>query len=257
MRKSILGLSAVLLATVATPAFAQDDADGITITGGATVVSDYRFRGVSQTGEEAAIQGTINVTHESGLYAGVWGSSIDLVAGASDLNTELDFYAGYSREVIPGLTADLGLLYYYYPKDGDVATDFFEPYFSLSGAVGPVNAKVGVAYAFEGQNALGDDDNIYVYTDANTAIPGTPFKLKGHVGYTDGALASTGLTGALSGNYWDWSVGAEASYKALTFGVSYVDTDIKNDAFGGPFGSPGANAIGSDAGIVFSVGASF
>lgn len=252
MRKSILGLSAVLLATVATPAFAQDDADGITITGGATVVSDYRFRGVSQTSEEAAIQGTINVTHESGLYAGVWGSSVDFFGGS-----ELDAYVGYSREVVPGLTADVGLLYYYYPKKADFASDYFEPYFSLSGAIGPVNAKVGVAYAWEGQNALLDDDNIYVYTDANTAIPGTPFKLKGHVGYTDGALASTGLTGALSGNYWDWSLGAEASYKALTFGVSYVDTDIKNDAFGGVGGSAGANAFGSDAGVVFSVGANF
>lgn len=251
MRKSILGLSAVLLATVATPAFAQDDADGITITGGATVVSDYRFRGVSQTGEEAAIQGTINVTHESGLYAGVWGSSIDL-EGTGLGGSELDAYVGYSREVVPGLTADVGLLYYYYPKNADFASDYFEPYFSLSGAIGPVNAKVGVAYAWEGQNALLDDDNIYVYTDANTAIPGTPFKLKGHVGYTDGILSYT--SGAISGNYWDWSVGAEASYKALTFGVSYVDTDVKNDAFST---SPGANAIGSDAGIVFSVGASF
>lgn len=256
MRKSILGLSAVLLATVATPAFAQDDADGITITGSATVVSDYRFRGVSQTNEEAAIQGSINVAHESGLYAGVWGSSSSVVDSA-----ELDFYAGYSREVIPGLTADLGLLYYYFPKNGNVATDYFEPYFSLSGAVGPVNAKVGVAYAWEGQNALPDtdgvapfedDDNVYVYADANTAIPGTPFKLKGHVGYTDGSQAQ--FSGAISGNYWDWSLGAEASYKSLTFGVSYVDTDVKNDPFSF---SPGANAIGSDAGVVFSVSANF
>ena len=246
MRKSILGLSAVLLATVATPAFAQDE-DGITITGGATVVSDYRFRGVSQTSEEAAIQGTINVTHESGLYVGVWGSSVSFLGG-----TELDIYAGYSREITPGLTADAGVLYYYYPKNGTGATDFFEPYFSLSGAVGPVNAKVGVAYAPEGQNALADDDNIYVYTDLNTAVPGTPFKLKGHVGYTDGATAP--LSGAVSGDYWDWSVGAEASYKALTFGVAYVDTDVKNDPFST---SPGANAVGSDAGVVFSVGASF
>lgn len=247
MRKSILGLSAVLLATVATPAFAQDSGDGITITGGATVVSDYRFRGVSQTSEEAAIQGTINVTHDSGLYVGVWGSSVDFYDG-----TELDFYAGYSKEVSPGITVDGGLLYYYYPKNGSGASDFFEPYLSVSGAIGPVNAKVGVAYAWEGQNALLDDDNIYAYTDLSTAIPNTPFKLKGHVGYTDGILSYA--SGAISGNYWDWSVGAEASYKALTFGVAYVDTDVKNDAFSV---SPGANAIGSDAGVVFSVGASF
>src|SRR3546814_12335929 len=110
--------------------------------------------------------------------------------------------------IMPGVTADVGLLYYFYPKDGNAATDFFEPYASLSGSLGPVNAKVGLAYAWEGQNALGNDDDIYVYTDLSTAVPGTPFKLKGHVGYSDGSLAP--LAGAQSGNYWDWSVGAEA-----------------------------------------------
>src|SRR3546814_10492448 len=79
---------------------------GITITGSAAVVSDYRFRGVSQTGEEAAIQGSIGISHESGLYAGVWGSSVDLGATDGvvfdDLNTKLDAYVGYKREVVPG-----------------------------------------------------------------------------------------------------------------------------------------------------------
>ncbi|MCF8707215.1 TorF family putative porin [Rhizorhapis sp. SPR117] len=257
MRKTLIGLGSLAIAlAAATPAFAQgDSSDGIIITGGASVVSDYRFRGVSQTGEDAAIQGTIGVAHSSGLYAGAWGSSVDLTASdGARLNTELDFYAGYSREVSPGITADVGLLYYFYPKTGssNAATDYFEPYASLSGDLGPVNAKVGLAYAWGGQNALGNDDNIYAYTDLKTAIPSTPFTLKGHVGYTDGSLAST--SGAISGNYWDWSVGAEASYKMLTFGVSYVDTDVRNAPFSV---SPGANAIGSDSGLVFSVGASF
>src|SRR3546814_8814157 len=64
--------------------------------------------------------------------------------------------------------------------------------------------------------------------------------------YTDGSMAP--WSGAQSGNYWDWSVGAEASYKILTFGVSYVDTDVRNSI---------ANDVGSDSGLVFSVGASF
>jgi len=75
--KAIAG--ALLLAATATPAFAQEETDApapITITGSATVVSDYRFRGFSQSNEEAAIQGGFTVTHESGLYVGTWGSSI-------------------------------------------------------------------------------------------------------------------------------------------------------------------------------------
>src|SRR3546814_8897621 len=111
----------------ATPATEQEDNSGITITGSAAVVSDYRFRGVSQTGEEADIQGSIGISHESGLYAGVWGSSVDLGENDGvvfeDLNTELDAYVGYKREVEPGLTTDGGLLYYYYPHDSKIPTE--------------------------------------------------------------------------------------------------------------------------------------
>src|SRR3546814_10752077 len=89
--------------------------------------------------------------------AGVWDSSVDLGATDGvvfdDLNTKLDAYVGYKREVVPGLTADVGLLYYYYPKDSNIATDYFEPYVSLSVSLGPVNAKVGLNYAWGGQNA--------------------------------------------------------------------------------------------------------
>src|SRR3546814_4715721 len=67
MRKTLIGLGSLAIALAATPATAQDDNSGITITGSAAVVSDYRFRGVSQTGEEAAIQGSIGISHESGL----------------------------------------------------------------------------------------------------------------------------------------------------------------------------------------------
>src|SRR3546814_21112206 len=89
-------------------------------------------------------------------------------------------------------------------------------------------------------NALGNDDDIYVYTDLSTAVTGTQFKLKGHVGYSDGSLAP--LAGAQSGNYWEWSVGAEASYRLLTLGVSYLHTDI---------GNPWAKPPGTERGLGF------
>src|SRR3546814_9876235 len=153
---------------------------GSTTTGSAAVVSDYRFRGVSQTGEEAAMQGSIGISHESGLYAGVWGSSVDLGATDGvlfdDLNTELDAYVGYKREVVPGLTADVGLLYYYYPKDSNIATDYFEPYVSHSGSLGPVNAKeIGRAACRERvcqyvQSSVVSRSLKNILTDTNTKI---------------------------------------------------------------------------------------
>lgn len=220
MRSTILGLSAIALAAMSAPAFAQGSGD-LTISGGASVVSDYRFRGISQTDKRFAIQGSITAKHSSGLYATVWGSSIDdYVAAGGD--TELDLIAGYSTAV-GGATVDMGVLYYYYPGSGGANTDFFEPYASVSGALGPVNAKVGLAYAPK-QAALtvgsGKEDNLYVYTDLSTAIPATPLSLTGHFGHSFGPSYIT-----IGDEYSDWSIGTSYTAGNLTFGVSYVDTN--------------------------------
>src|SRR3546814_8047417 len=94
------------------------------------------------------------------------------------------------------MTVDVGLLWYLYPDT--TGTDYAEPYASVSGAFGPLEAKVGVAYAPD-QDAIGSDDNLYVFTDVSAAIPETPLTLKAHYGYTDGSL------GGLNGSYSDWS----------------------------------------------------
>ena len=93
MRFNLLGMSALALAAVSAPAFAQDaaaPASDFTVTGGATLVSDYRFRGISQTDKRFAVQGTLTVSHSSGFYATVWGSSIDdYIANGSDQEIDL------------------------------------------------------------------------------------------------------------------------------------------------------------------------
>lgn len=238
--KSFLHLSLLgLAASLAAPAAAQELGGGWTVTGNATIVSDYRFRGISLSNEDFAIQGGFNLNHESGFYVGTWGSSLDDTALYGE--TEIDFFAGYTTEVSPGTTIDAGLLYYFYPAGDDTAgnSDFFEPYASLTHTFGPVSAKVGAAYAWS-QSAIGDQDNIYVYGDLGAGIPNTPVSLKAHLGYTDGSL---GLA-APDGDYLDWSIGASAAFGPLSLGISYVDTDI-----------PEAPLV--DGGVVFSVGVAF
>src|SRR3546814_18863316 len=63
---------------MSTPAFAQEEeaAGPLTLSGGIAVTSDYRFRGISLSNEKVAVQPTQTVSHESGFYAGVWGSSL-------------------------------------------------------------------------------------------------------------------------------------------------------------------------------------
>ncbi|RYD54457.1 MAG: hypothetical protein EOP60_07560 [Sphingomonadales bacterium] len=242
MRNLLTGLSALALATAATPAFAQDQtepAPAITITGSATVVSDYRFRGFSQSNEEAAIQGGFTVAHESGLYIGTWGSSIGFNNG-----TEIDVYGGFTKQIAEGLTGDIGATLYLYP--GSTNTSVIEPYVALTGTLGPASLKTGVAWAPSGQVSLGKDSGVYVYSDLAVGVPNTPIKLKAHLGYSE----SDSFLGGADGEVLDYSIGADFTWKALTLGVSYINTDAPR-AFGYK------EAIGADGAVVFSIGAAF
>lgn len=255
MLKSILGLSAVALATaIATPALADDDGLGLSINGGATVVSDYRFRGISQTNKKFAVQGSLTVSHTSGFYVSVWGSTIDdYIAAGGD--QEIDLIAGY-KKTFDGITVDGGVLYYYYPGSSEIIpgvnSDFVEPYLSVSGAVGPVTAKVGAAYAPK-QHALSfagskpREDNLYVYGELSGAIPGTPLSVLSHLGHSFGPSYLT-----IGKEYTDWNVGVSYTYKNLTFSATYVDTN--KDLF--VVDSKGSHNI-SKTGFVGAVGVSF
>ena len=262
MRFSILSLSAVALGA-ATPAMAQDaspatgqdmpatptpgrdpssatvadtteTAPAIKVTGGATLISDYRFRGLTQSDSGPAAQGTLNVNTKLGFYVGTFVSTIDgsgktpLLAGYGD--AEIDLYGGFTKTLPNGLGVDVGLLYYYYASArSGLNTDFFEPYASLTYTIGPVAAKAGAAYAWGGQSGLdftgGKDDNLYVFGEGSVGIPSTPVTLKGHVGRTRGSLGLANLNPDNHG-YWDWSGTAEAVGGPLKVGVSYVDTTI-------------------------------
>lgn len=213
---------ALAASALATPAFAQDaPADPLTISGGAALVSDYRFRGISQTNRRFALQGSMTLKHASGLYGTIWGSSIDdyVAAGADQ---EIDFVVGYAA-ALGSATVDAGVTYYYYPGSGGADTDFYELYVAVSQAFGPVTAKVLAAYAPK-QSALtianGKEDNFYLAGDLSGTVPGTPVTLTGHVGHSFGPSYLT-----VGDEYTDWSVTAGYAYRNLNFGLSYVDTD--------------------------------
>lgn len=252
--RPLAGIAAAALALLAAPLSAQDTREdkapddaggflpGVTASASVALTSDYRFRGVSFSDGDPAIQGSVVLSHDSGLYAGVWGSSLE----DSDTfgSVELDLYAGYSAEVASGITADAGLLYYYYPNGDERLggpSDYFEPYASLAGQLGPVQAKAGVAYAFGGQSALGDRDSLYLYTDLSSGVPTTPITLNAHLGYTDGVLST-----AADGDSFDYSLGADyALTPALTVGARYVGV-----------GGPRVDDVTDDT-VVFTLSASF
>jgi uncharacterized protein (TIGR02001 family) len=250
----------------------EEATPAITISGAATIASDYRFRGVSQSDEGFAVQGGFTVSHESGLYAGAWGSNLAGWGTFGGANMELDLYAGYKLPVGEG-TLDLGVTWYMYPSGAD-ETDFAELYAKLGGAVGPVSLTATVAYAPQ-QEALGNafpvgapadpgdkEDNLYLAADAVYGIADTPISLKAHLGYSDGnpGLGPNGTSVAPTGTYFDWLLGIDVvPISGLTLSAAYVDTDISeaDAALIRPnFATLDGDSI-SDATVVFSVTASF
>ena len=110
MKKSILSLATVIAAaTLPGAAYAQ-------LAFNAGAVTDYRYRGISQTRLKPAIQG--GVDYAAGpFYIGVWASSIKWIKDAGgDAPAEIDVYAGYKGELVKdSLSYDVGVLTYQYP----------------------------------------------------------------------------------------------------------------------------------------------
>ncbi len=256
MKVSIAAAVAAFLTTaVAAHAQSADDATSdapppspaLTVTGSAAIASDYRFRGVSQSDQELAVQGGITLAHESGFYVGAWGSNLAGWGTFGGANMELDVIGGYKTALAGNATLDIGLTWYMYPGGAD-KTDFAETYAKLTGTSGPATLTAGVAYAPK-QQAIGKwyatgadaarsvytdpgakDDNLYLWGDAAVALPNTPITAKAHIGHSRGqdGLGPNATAVAPTGRYWDWSLGADVTWRNLTFNVSYVDTDISD-----------------------------
>jgi uncharacterized protein (TIGR02001 family) len=80
------------------------------------VVTDYRYRGISQSRHQPAVQAGVDYTMASGFYVGAWASTISWIkdSGATSGNVELDLYGGYKGEITKGLSYDVGVLRYEY-----------------------------------------------------------------------------------------------------------------------------------------------
>ena len=101
------------------PAYAEDSPDSAEpahqVTANIALVSDYRFRGVSQSFNEPAVQGGFDYSHDSGFYVGTWASSVSNNLYLNGGGMEWDFYGGFKLTPLDSLILDLGVIHYYYP----------------------------------------------------------------------------------------------------------------------------------------------
>ncbi len=213
------GLAAMLIATASASAQDSDDNTEIVesdfdLSSTVSVVSDYRFRGISLSNRKPAVQASVDVEHKSGLYAGVWASNIARYGGA---RIEVDLSAGWRRSLGP-VDIDLGGMVYLYPDGNGV--NYGEIYGFVGKTIGPAELRAGVIYA-PSQRNIGGTDNLYLTSEASLGIPGTPITLTGRLGYEDGAF------GGVDGTKWDWGLGGAYNAAPFTIGLQYVDTDVR------------------------------
>ncbi|WP_429912297.1 TorF family putative porin [Glycocaulis sp.] len=206
----LLAVSASALA-IAPAAHARD---GLEIEANVALVSDYRFRGVSLSDKDPAIQGGFDISFASGFYVGTWASSIEPV-GASEL--ELDLYAGFAFEA-GGAEFDVGALLYTYPGESDA--HYWEFYGSVGFTTGALESTFGLAYAPE-QDNIGGEDNLYIFYEAAYPLGETGLSLTGSVGYETGAFGDPDGDG---NDKWDWSLGVAWTALGVDWSLAYIDT---------------------------------
>ncbi len=216
MKKILLAGAALLLIPQA--AHATDDGFPGEFSGTLGFVSQYSFRGLAQSDEHPAVQGSFDYKHDSGFYAGIWGSNVDFNDG-DEASLEADLYAGWSG-AFNDVSVTAGAIYYAYPgADDDLNYDFYEVLASVGYDFKVVSLTGSLNYSPEYFADSGDA----LYAAANAKIPlPAEFALNLHYGYQSiDEEASFG-----SPDYSDWSAGVSRSFEGFDFSLNYVDTDL-------------------------------
>lgn len=212
-----LGAATMVLGSL--PAAGAEDPNSVSANIGA--VSNYIWRGQTQTGNQPAIQGGFDYAHTSGFSAGTWVSNVDFQdAAGNDTNYEWDLYAGFGRSINDDLSYKLNLLYYAYPDGRDL--DFSE----IDASATYKWLTTGISYTFYGQadQAKGVFDNQALYIQGDVYYHASlNFELPYKVGLT------------LRGGYYDFRyndggndyghVGAALSRAAGDFGTFSLNYD--------------------------------
>jgi len=201
-----------------------------TVTSNVSLISDYLYRGISQTGQKPAIQGGFDYAHARGFYVGVWGSSISWLSDAgvaTNAGLELDTYTGYKNSFATDFTYDVGFLRYNYPGNyapGATKADTNEIYGALSYSIVTAKLSYCLGDLFGVSNAKG---STYIDLSANYPIAETGVALGAHYGKqtykgsTTDALKRAGS----DPTYTDYKLSVTKDFSGYVLGLAYSSTD--------------------------------
>jgi uncharacterized protein (TIGR02001 family) len=244
MKKPLLAL-AFVSAVSAIPTVALADGPSISYNIGA--VTEYRYRGISQSGLDPALQGGVDYSNPSGVYLGTWASTIKwikdggTIAGvdAGDTPLEWDLYGGYKGSINKDLSYDVGGLAYVYLNNkygnipGAADANTFEIYGALS--FGPATAKY--SYALTNLFGFSDSKGSGYFDLSATFDLGNGWSVVPHIGYQD-------IRHNSSFSYTDYSLTLNKDLgKGFSVSAAAVGADTKDIA-----GNPGNYAYFSPSG---------
>ena len=293
MRNSLLSIAVLSVFAIPTFSYAEDAPAAVaaapaevapawSATANIGFVSDYYFRGISQSWHKPAVQGGFDLAHSSGFYAGMWGSNVSPNT-YPDANVEIDAYAGYNGTIpsVEGLGYTVGLYGYFYPggswkkytyftAPGVKQTpqggkwDTYEANFGVSYKWLSAKASVTLSDWFGAETKTGWDGSTKgtTYFELNAAypLPIGGLTLIGHVGHLNVAgkldvnyLSNSGQVPSAtsertSPDYTDWKIGLSKSFaigkaEGWNAGVYYVDSS--NDSYWSDKGYGGSSFNGS------------
>jgi uncharacterized protein (TIGR02001 family) len=234
MKKITLILAALVASaslSAQAPAPAPAPASSYSVTVDFPYASKYVFRGIQYA--EDSFQPSVKVTVGS-FYAGLWTNQ----PITSNIDNEIDVYAGYGFKLSETWSLDLGATFYYYPE-ADLSTGAFEhtfePYVGVTGTFGSFTTGVYAYYDFDWE----------------------ALTLQGTVGYSVpiSDKASFSLLGTLGNvspdvgdSYTYYSLGATVPYKltdsaTLTAGLQYASHDLDGFEDGHVWGTLGLTVV--------------
>lgn len=210
--KMLAGAIALALPAAALAQEEEEAGGPWALSGEVTLTSDYVWRGVTQTDESPALQAGLDLSHESGFYAGVWGSNVDFDDPDDGIDLEVDIFAGWSWDLNETVNLDLSVTHYMYPGASDGYDIDYNEY----------TARVTFAETYYGVLGYADDfvnsdiEAMYLQVGGDWALGESGWGLSASVGMFD---FDSGY-----GSYNDFSLGVNKGFGPATFSLTYTAT---------------------------------
>ena len=243
---------ATALALSAVPSLSQAEDSALSFNLGA--VTDYRYRGISQTRLNPALQGGADYALPGGFYVGTWLSTIKWIKDwGGDADVEWDVYAGYKGEISKELGYDVGVLGYLYPgavTDAWTAAGFKNPNTAeVYGALtyGPATLK----YSHSVTNLFGTPDSKQSgYLDLSASFDVAGLALTPHIGYQSVRHAS-------DFSYTDYALTVSKDVAGFVLSAAIVGADTKSINGAKAYASPANGKDLGRAGLVLGIKKTF